>query len=334
MVYSRFAILTIDYTITATGYQIVVTTNHACHLWLRWTTFQPWRHIDTGWDRGAPVDKDLRICFVNFTDQEQEEAGDTYTHTFILEPWESCETRWFYFLGQVSASTSPSESAIFELHRVQPPITTTFYPDKDPEVTCCDGGTERVNNIPPYTWETLHGGAGTSGSASGGGINIAIQCTGAANGYWFLHRLYLLFDTSIILPEATIISAKLRVHGAGKTGTLAAPLFSMALVNSFPLSNTAIVAADYQNIGRTLLSNRKILYADYNGAGWNEFVLNASGRSRITKGGITKFGLREGGYDVPNLPPPWQAGRNKIMAIKSADQAPFDPPELVVTYQP
>lgn len=120
MVYTRFAIKTIDQELTATGYIIKVTTDHKCHLWLRWTNVEPVTHTTQAMERGAPVDLWTRYCFVAYHDNEQEEEGDTYDHTFIKEPWPSCETRWFYFCGQVSAAKSASDSAIFIKHRVAP----------------------------------------------------------------------------------------------------------------------------------------------------------------------------------------------------------------------
>jgi len=120
MVYSRFAILTIDQELTETGYIIKVTTNHACHLWMRWTNITPVKHHSLSPERGASFDISTRYCFVGYHDNEQEEEGDTYTHTFIKEPWPHCETRWFYFIGQVSAGRSASDTAVFIKHRVAP----------------------------------------------------------------------------------------------------------------------------------------------------------------------------------------------------------------------
>lgn len=126
MVMSRFAILTIEQENTATGYIITVTTNHKCHLWLRWTNITPVKHHHLSPERGASFDISTRYCFVGYHDNEQEEAGDTYEHTFIKEPWPVCETRWFYFIGQVSAGRSPSDSAVFIKHRIAPILPPTW----------------------------------------------------------------------------------------------------------------------------------------------------------------------------------------------------------------
>ena len=122
----HFAILDIVQTLTATGYQIVVYTNNPCHLFMRWTNVIPQIHILTKIERGAPVHKGTRYCFVAYKDNEQEEAGDTLEHTFIKEPWAVCETRWFYFFGTVNGVDSPSESAIFKKHRLGAPLEPLF----------------------------------------------------------------------------------------------------------------------------------------------------------------------------------------------------------------
>jgi len=116
----RWAMKDIDIIVTATGCRVVVTTFHACHLWMRYTTVPPAEHMKPVIQRGVPVYADKRFCFVVYEDNEQEEAGDTYYHTFIKEPWAHCETRWFYFTGTVGQARSRSVSAIFVYHRYSP----------------------------------------------------------------------------------------------------------------------------------------------------------------------------------------------------------------------
>lgn len=126
MVMSRFAVKTIEQENTETGYIITVTTNHPCHLWMRWTNITPVKHHSLSPERGASFNISTRYCFVGYHNNEQEEAGDTYEHTFIKEPWPICETRWFYFIGQVSAGRSPSDTAVFIKHRTAPILPPTF----------------------------------------------------------------------------------------------------------------------------------------------------------------------------------------------------------------
>lgn len=56
------------------------------------------------------------FCFTVYTDNEQEEEGDTYIHTFIKHDWPDCQTRYFYFVGERFGLPSPSTSPVFEKH--------------------------------------------------------------------------------------------------------------------------------------------------------------------------------------------------------------------------
>jgi len=80
----------------------------------------PQEHVIPVYLRGVFLHGDKRFCFVAYHDNEQEEAGDTYEHTFTKEPWAHCETRWFYFHGEIDATPSPSTSPIFSKHRIAP----------------------------------------------------------------------------------------------------------------------------------------------------------------------------------------------------------------------
>lgn len=79
-----WALLDIQQTITPTGYIIVTKTDVACHMWLRWTLKLPQKHPKAVITRGLTKMTDVRFCFVAFCDVEQEEEGDTFTHTFIM----------------------------------------------------------------------------------------------------------------------------------------------------------------------------------------------------------------------------------------------------------
>lgn len=123
---ARFAVYDINYLVTSTGVEITVFTFEPCHLWLRYTTKEPQEHLVPVIKRGLATHQHKRFCFVVYKDLEQNEAGDTLTHTFTIEPWPHCQTRYFYFYGSIGGDPSPSTSAIFSYHRVYtappPPI--------------------------------------------------------------------------------------------------------------------------------------------------------------------------------------------------------------------
>ena len=126
----KWSIESIEQIRTDTGYKIIVTTDVPCHLYMRWTTVKPQEHIIPVERRGLYLHSDKYFCFVAWHENEQEEEGDTITHTFIKEPWPICETRYFYFSGTVSGQPSKSTSPIFTKHRAAlawgPPITEDY----------------------------------------------------------------------------------------------------------------------------------------------------------------------------------------------------------------
>ena len=133
---ANFAVLSVLYNVTATGVELTITTDVPCHLWMRWS-HTPWDvHLVSQIVRGTSFHVIPYYCIVAYKDNEQEEAGDTTTHTFIKEPWEHCETRYFHFWGEIGGQPSPSESALFEYHRVyeEPPgpiEMEKFWDDRD-----------------------------------------------------------------------------------------------------------------------------------------------------------------------------------------------------------
>ena len=101
---------------------ITVTTDIPVHLFMRWTDKKPLTHATELIRRGISLPNATRWCFVAWHEVEQEEAGDTLTHTFILCDWIVCETRYFYFIGTKQAEESPSASPIFYYHREGVPM--------------------------------------------------------------------------------------------------------------------------------------------------------------------------------------------------------------------
>ncbi|GAI70618.1 unnamed protein product, partial [marine sediment metagenome] len=56
---------------------------------------------------------DVYFCFTGYIDLEQEEAGDTYTHTWTLRDWPYNWDRQFYFYGTIDENPSVSTTGIF-----------------------------------------------------------------------------------------------------------------------------------------------------------------------------------------------------------------------------
>lgn len=111
----------------ADGFKIIYHTNVPCHLFMRWTLIPPVKHIVPVQKRGVVIGKDIRQCFVAYHDNEQLEAGDTLTHTFIKTGWPICQTRYFIFWGTNFEETVKSTSPIFTKHRVYTLLMELVY---------------------------------------------------------------------------------------------------------------------------------------------------------------------------------------------------------------
>lgn len=333
MANDKWFIKSIEQTLTATGYIIVITTDIPCHLWMRWTVNPPQEHLIQRTKRGLASLVDKYYCFDVYEDNEQEEAGDTLIHTFIKEPWPICETRYFYFHGEIAGVASKSTTAIFKKHRVAPPpapVTLAFYPDAHPEISSVDG--LNMRQVADSTWTSLVTGDGNIGTAGNFNTEVIITCDGALNEFQRCGRGMIVFDTRAIPVGATIQSATLDIYTKAKTDLLAATP-GLVLTPCDPASVTDIIAADYQTIQNTLLSDI-IPWADITFNTWQTFTLNAAGLLAVTPNGWTKLAIRFHPYDVLDLQPPWVANWLTRYQCRSADTEFAKRPKLTVTYLP
>ena len=137
---SHWALLDLQYEYLDDGWKFTATTDVPCHLYCRMTKTPPRKHVLPSAQRGTYWTGDVRFCFVVYEDNDQEEAGDTLTHTWFKHPWPYCETRWFYFVGEISGVPVVSETAIFTFHFPAPPpdppplVNSTLYPAADADL--------------------------------------------------------------------------------------------------------------------------------------------------------------------------------------------------------
>ncbi len=104
---------------TPDGFNITITTDIPCHLWLYWTDKTPWTHPKGTIDRGLAVKTDSYWCFVAWHKIEQNEAGDTLIHTFSWPGWEKCQTKYFRFHSEIAGEESVSDSPIHKKHKTE-----------------------------------------------------------------------------------------------------------------------------------------------------------------------------------------------------------------------
>jgi hypothetical protein len=317
--FMHFVVRNVTYTITATGIIVTCYTNYPCHLFKRETNIVPQKHLNPMVRRGAQIGSYIDQCFVVFKDIEQEEAGDTYTHTFIQDPWPYCETRWFYFWGTVSGELSPSVSAIFEKHRTEPSLTTI-------QVWANYGGGGLVGG-PNY-----HNAWNAYATPNPGPTGIK---TGHEHwlyygeGFW-INRGYLFFDTSAIPndPDIFIANAELHLYKSGGTDNSGRD-WNLVIQNGQPnYPHHPFQTGDWFQgfyggnggaINHTLIS------------GFFNIPLNPTGLTWITKGGETKFCLRNT-REIAEDPPPANTYEETGITGYLFPGDPSKQPYLLITY--
>jgi len=326
--------LTIDHEMTADGFIITITTNRACHCYLRYSKVYPRIHRKSVLRRGVVFGWDARFCFVSYQHLEQDEEGDTYIHTFTWPGWENCHTRYFYFFATVGGFPGVSDSPIFWLHYlwIAPPPMVYFYPDAHPETTSVDGGVWRINPSPYGDWATIRDGPGTNFGDAAATMQVYIYAYYPPNTYVNIYRSILLFDTTIIPPGATIHAAELRLYGHSKVVHPSWGAAALSVVSSLPTLNYQLQPSDYGTLGGIALSDT-ILMNDIVAGGHNLFTFNPAGLAAITKEGITKLGIREDTWDRANIPPPLVAYAYAQAIFRTSESADIEwRPRLGVSY--
>ena len=285
----RWALKDILIEATETGVLLTAYTFHPCHLYMRWTHTEPEEHLISRISRGLPLISDKRFCFVTYQDNEQEEGGDTYTHTFLKEPWELCETRWFYFHGTVEEQSSPSTSAIFKHHKCE--ATLTVYATDSTDLH----GSARLialkENYPDYdeVWLPIIATGVTTSLRVGQDYRKTHILPDKYT--WRLNRQPLIFDTTSLPPNCTVVEATLTLWTGVKGNSID---FDIIIQNGQPtFPHDPVIASDYNkdlysgNGGSVNTSS-----IAYGAAGSLDIPLNITGRGWIRKGLYTKLLLR------------------------------------------
>lgn len=192
--------------------------------------------------------------------------------------------------------------------------TSAFHPDANPESTSMDGYTW-ISNV---TWSTAHDAAtGDNADDSTSGMQIL-----ASTGY-DIQRAMALFDTSSLTSAASVISAVF--SGNRSDGIHAfnnADSVSIAIVTATPASNTALVAADFDQFG-SIAKGSSLLSSSANST---YLDITLTDLTMVSKTGVTKIGLRLS-PDYNNSAP---SGANSITFATS--DLGYNKPKLVVTY--
>ncbi len=203
--------------------------------------------------------------------------------------------------------------------------SSTFYPDAG--VNSVDGKVAYLE--PEVAWSTAknHGG-NSSGDTGANGIAV-YRLAGTTSTKWrWLYRGILLFDTSGLPDGVTIDTAVLSIYGRGKSGVTS---ISVNVYSSNPASDTALVDGDFDSLGASAFSD-PITRNNWDITDYNDFVLNSTGRSAISKTGVSKFGTRDPLYDVTGDEPPWVAANDVYLLDYKTEEGAGKKPKLVVTF--
>lgn len=249
----------------------------------------------------------------------------------IRSRWEQFNSMSRYASANLMAVPVPM-SPLVRSARAEHVLTSTTYPDPDPETTTVDGVTYRDAN---QSWTNLRAGAGTVG-------NDTVDQEGFVyvghynGGQWqYCQRSIFLFDTSSLTASANISAATWSCvcFAKGATGN-----FGVALnvCGSSPASNTAIVAADYQQTQTTLFCDTKIAYASFTADGTtrNDFAFNAAGLAAISTTGVTKTSGKEANFDITGTDPAGSGSQTDYITCAYADKTggTTNDPRLITTY--
>lgn len=206
--------------------------------------------------------------------------------------------------------------------------TDTFYPAAGAN-SPVDGWVDKEDSS---NWATTRDSAsGQFASVTDTGDNIVVGKT--AGGVFQLSRVFTMFDTSSIGTDS-ISSATLSFFGTSK-GTAGTSAYNYrALVGATCAATNNLSTSDYSTFGTTKFST-DIDNATWNTAGYNDYVLNASGISAINKTGVTNAFCCQMGFDYDNFSFDGANDTYSYQRAYSADQTgTSNDPKLVVVHAP
>lgn len=210
--------------------------------------------------------------------------------------------------------------------------TTTVYPDSDTESNSVDGSAIGGDGSAAVTWTTLVNHVGTEAADSTVQVRVTFIEHATTDRWVKLERAILVFNNPAIGAD-TITAATLSVYGNSKGS--AAGEMTMNVYTSAVATPTAIVAGDFNSFGTVAQADTGITQSNFNLSGFNDFVLNATGRGNIPAAAVSNFGLRDSTFDVPDSAPTHQGGGSDARMVGwSADEdaAGDRRPKLAITH--
>lgn len=279
-----------QYSYYCDGFKITAITDVACHLYMRWSTNHPWKHIVPRLMRGIRMHDDIYLCFVAYHDNEQEEAGDTHVHTFIKRGWPICQTRWFYFWGKQAGQTCKSTTALFSLH---------FAIEHE---TYLDTPSNRTTRKADTFWNVAHDAAIGTILTNWNAPWYLIFAGAYLSVRYFIYRGHLFFDTTSIPIGSEIAGGWLSLFSFEHKCTSSVIYPYLQITRG--VQQDPVIPADYgYQLPFTTVGGQKD-YRTFIDNAYNNIELNEQGAGFIQAEGITRLCLRAE-LDVGDHVPPF-----------------------------
>lgn len=180
---------------------------------------------------------------------------------------------------------------------------------------------------------TQSGGVTAQGDPNFGATSEAVRGTWFSNNGYIIQRAVLQFNTSSLTSSASISAAQINLFGTQVSDAQADGKDFVTIVTSHIASLTTVATTDWANIdynSEQIASASRISEASWSTTGYNQFPLNATGISNISKVGTSKFGTVDG-HDLLNTAPAQNNGLEDYAVFTSSASA-SNKPQLVVTY--
>lgn len=234
----------------------------------------------------------------------------------------------FYFADNTGTDRDPKLTILYETSGDE---ILVVYPDAGSGNTTVDGYMRHVQAN--MTWAQIRAAAGTEANSTAEFMYMTYMQPYSTTRWNRLGRGGFTFDTSSLGAGATINSATLSTfHYAAAINNvfnISANIYSFV-----PANNNALVAGDFDSLGTTAFSTTKHS-GDITHPAYNDWVLNSSGRSAISKTGITRLGSRDTDYDASGSTPPisgWTSGAAQIYIRASDYVGTSEDPVLTIGY--
>lgn len=211
----------------------------------------------------------------------------------------------------------------------------TFYPDASAEVTSVDGYMRQDNS----SWDSAHDAttASTTVSDTSTIMDAGASLEGSTKR---IMRSIAVWDASSIPSGVNLTNVTASLYVSNKWNPDADAYSYVNVFNSNPASNTAVVGADFDQVGDAIDNPTKysddLTISSATASAYNNWDLNATGlayvQTAINNDGIVKLGMREG-HDIEDVAPDVSNGSMNGLRFSTADvSGTSEDPKLIITY--